>query len=53
MNDYIKSIQHCENEISRLRDACMKEEESVRALQRVYREKLSLVENILRESVSR
>jgi len=53
MNDYIKIIEQCEDEITRLNEACIKDEESVRHLQRVYRDKLSHVENILRENVSR
>lgn len=53
MNDYVIKIQHCENEMARLNDACEKEDESVRILQRIYRDKLSLLENVLRETASR
>ena len=53
MNDYIKTIQHCENEMTRLSDTCDKEDESVRTLQKIYRDKLSVLETALKENASR
>nr|NP_001071740.1 IkappaB kinase [Ciona intestinalis]BAE06507.1 IkappaB kinase [Ciona intestinalis] len=50
MNEYQKKLWNCETRIMRLSDRCQDQQESIRTLQRVYRDKLSLVESILKEN---
>ncbi|CAK8681356.1 unnamed protein product [Clavelina lepadiformis] len=53
MNDYMKQIQQSEARMRSLERICCELEESVRSLQRIYRDKLSLAETLLKETASR
>jgi len=53
MDQYQKNINSAEHRINHVNDKCNKLEEVVRDLQRVYKEKLSVVETMLKESASR